>query len=280
LLVDGKYAVFLTVSVNQPSGSASLTPQLLASTMLSLSSGKKSRLSRWLDDPVVQATSRTYSLALTLSLAPALIPFAARRGELKKLLNVLKRELGPTGFAFSMTVAVSGGALLQRILSHWSGQEFSSIDQAGSYGRSHHDTLFRRRLVSTLSPRWRAFISNMVSSFITILLLQRGARHRRAIRRRHDIPLTPDIGEAGKNVSPTLDLTLLFFVRAMDVLMQCGLRDWWPTEPADSKIQPKKKAQASISAPEQLSMHVDAFLFWACSARFVAFRSAHLVSSR
>ncbi|EIN13741.1 hypothetical protein PUNSTDRAFT_109923 [Punctularia strigosozonata HHB-11173 SS5] len=218
-----------------------------------------------LGDPALRAAARTYTLALTLSLGPALVPFIARRGTVGKLLYVLKRELGPTGFAFSMTAAVSGGALLQRLLDRLAHPRDVTAGSDGGKGLNH---LNLSRWIASLSSRRRAFICNMLSSLLTVILLQRGARYRRRIRKRQDIPFTPEIGDAGKDVSPTLELTLLFFVRAIDVLVQSGLRDWLAPKGSGPESKSRKRDRL-FKNPEQLTAHIDAFVFWACSARIM-----------
>ena len=70
------------------------------------------------DDPRI-IVARTYGLSLSLSLGPSLISLLAR-GPLNKksyarISALLKKELGPSSFAFAMTVAVGGGTALEAL---------------------------------------------------------------------------------------------------------------------------------------------------------------------
>ena len=193
-----------------------------------------------------QIALRTYVVALSLSLGPSLLPFAislfARRKEstrnhTRSLKNVLKRELGPNGFAFAITVAVGGGAALQNIwqsLEDSSDHEFgtdidstscaSTVDAFSSPSGWERNETYRkqRRWISSqdVSPSSRALLSNLIASTFAIILLQgRRGRYRPIFRPAEniDIPLTMpiDVNATKYGPSPTLDLTLLLLVRAV-----------------------------------------------------------------
>ena len=211
------------------------------------------------DDHPLQIALRTYSLCLSLRLGPALLrlilALAAQRKNLSARASafwrVLSKELRPTGFAWAITAAVGGGAALQRL---W-------------------DVLRRRHLwahyINSKSSPWqRAFLANAATSTLAVALLRR-KRHGR--------------------VSPTLDLTLLFFFRALDAFIQALLHQR-AREVArrvhaspDNGVAPQLPDASSLDRwhedlardwQKRAATHLDALFFWASSARFV---TVHLI---
>jgi hypothetical protein len=187
-------------------------------------------------DHPAKVSSRTYGLALLLSLGPALLPFVAKIAGLVKagkdvdrkrvekavdgLGRLLRRELGPFGFAFTTTTAVAGGLFLQNLL--------ENLEKSTGLSRQNRDPMkatLGRRLTS-LSNVQRAFLANSLASSMAILLLQ----WRRTPRRPSgvpELPLTLPIDDTPKRngSSPTLNLTLTLFVRALDSVVYGVLQD-------------------------------------------------------
>ncbi len=182
----------------------------------------------------VYVALRTYSLALSLSLSPSLLPFlvdlvAKRRSNLSALQYILTRELRYDGFASAITVALAGGNAIRCL-----------ADKLAS--------LFRTQL----TPPQKTFISTLLSSTVGLALLQSGRQRWRRLQR------------PGMSTSLTLDLTMLLFVRALDVLLQLSI----------SRVQlPRLRTKESKERQDRRSLtsRIDAFIFWACSARQASF---------
>ncbi|TCD71526.1 hypothetical protein EIP91_008907 [Steccherinum ochraceum] len=230
-----------------------------------------------------QIAARTYALSLSLSLAPALVPFVisakARAGGIKALARVLKRELGLNGFAFAMTVGVGGGSALQQLWKwlevHYSEAQISS-DGGTSNSRGHSEHL-RRALAytATLPDGAKAFVANTVSAALAISLLQ-GRSNRNSVRKA-SLPMTVPMQDSsttnGGRASPTLDLTLLLFVRAMDSVLHATVLPIMP-KPLDPEKEGdlekhKIEANACTRKRRTWTSRVDAFVFWASSARIM-----------
>ncbi|KAF8846379.1 hypothetical protein BDN67DRAFT_940190 [Paxillus ammoniavirescens] len=244
------------------------------------------------DDPShpVQISMRTYILTISLSLGPTLLPVAlalrspSLKGRIKVFWRVLERELGPTGFASAMTVAVGGGAALQRlwdILCSRDGHHRSEDTQAESAPSpppvGDRSQSFNLDLVygiySKLSQYQRAFLANVLTSTLAIILLQRRRRRR--------------IGP----VSPMMNLSLLFLVRALDASVQSLLfRKAREVVARRARLLPHLLISGPsgdpVPFPDTISLNkqpgvlaqdwqrkvatrLDALIFWASSARFV-----------
>jgi hypothetical protein len=261
----------------------------------------------------VQIALRTYAVSLSLSLGPSLLPFIIalfRRGKQTKgrarsLEHVLKRELGPNGFAFAITVAVGGGAALQRLweILEESGQDSDDDDSLSEqfyFSAAHPGSnalerkvvyrmirIFRRWNAS--APR-KAFACNLISSTIAVILLQRnGGRNRSSTPTKSvNIPLTMpiDVNATKQGPSPTLDLTLLLLVRAVDATIQSTV--FKESEKylskvhtidilgSDGEVLVSQTVTAEAQRKDQetkwrqkMTTRLDAFIFWACSARSV-----------
>ena len=242
-----------------------------------------------------QIALRTYALALSLSLGPALIPFLSpilrrrtsrSRGDQSGpvLVKLLKRELGVNGFAFAFAVAVAGGAVIQRA---WHALE-EHPDQDPPLSRSDMPAVvksFRTWLVSIPSTQ-KSFLSNLISSTIAAGLLSIGLRSTRQSKIL-TIPWTlPITGPQPSNAatSSTLDLTLLLVVRAFDVAIQSfvfrrsdsttrTLRKN-ATKEAEGNIlretlENEKRIQEADFRQRHVATAIDALIFWGCSARSV-----------
>ncbi|KAF5390152.1 hypothetical protein D9757_002926 [Collybiopsis confluens] len=227
------------------------------------------------DDPThpAQIALRTYGLALFLSLGPSSIPFIvsfltgrhSHKTSLSAFRRVLRRECGYDGFAFAITLGVGGGATLKRAWDNNAKHNpwISSLD---------------RRL--GLSPSQKSFIANFFSSSFSILLLQAGRRRSQSLRnipRPGAIPIpytyTPSNSSAvpSKSPSPTLDLTLLVLVRALDSALQSLILKFsdGPEFGKDSPSEVDAKHKRYNAKVTLLTTRLDAFVFWACSARIM-----------
>ncbi|KAF5370237.1 hypothetical protein D9615_010073 [Tricholomella constricta] len=243
--------------------------------------------SPWFDSQPVQVALRTYALSLSLSLGPSLVPFItsllsanpSHKTGLQALRRVLRRELGFDGFAFAMTLSVGGGAAIRRL--------WRALDDTP---RKHPDSLQEVARLN-LSLAQKTFISYILSSSIGILLLQAGRR--RSYRLRRDltspnviIPLTPPTpvissSQASPRTSDTLDLTLLLLVRAVDAFLQNLIlkttgqpatkehRSDHPSTEDGLAEESSMKEKSKQDAANTLTSHIDAFVFWACSARIM-----------
>lgn len=298
-----------------------------------MSNTAKERGESWIDrcvpflpnDPThpVQIALRTYALALLLSLGPSLSPFiiaifsklinvktkrSSTKTDLATLKRVLRRELGHDGFALSMTLSVAGGAAIRDLLHSTNastGKESCGSRIGGARASSNSRGVQRllQLLKSCLSsfsrsPEQQTFISHVISSLIGILLLQAGRA--RTARLRDASKLTKLSGN-----TPTLDLTLLLLVRAVDSIVQTFILqksqptsgyidnapnpDVQPVSMEDNnssrsgtgqqqypearlvhdKLAKEKSKKETHKIKLKLTSRVDAFVFWACSARYV-----------
>lgn len=236
---------------------------------LSMSTSIQDYLLSLPNDHPLQVTIRTYSLALSLSLGPALLSFAGASskarygGVLLGLKTILKRELSITGFPFAITTAIGGGAALQAL---WSALEQDEADYAALLGDRLATRLRKlKAYLSSLKPSRKTFIVNSLSSFLAIVLLQ--SRRRSAQTQKAHIPWTVPIAPRSKwevgRTSATLDLTLLLFVRALDTIVRRAIF-WVVGDEAEDAPKQRRK----------ITTRLDAVMFWASSARCV-FISLH-----
>ncbi|KAF4623335.1 hypothetical protein D9613_001812 [Agrocybe pediades] len=294
-----------------PSAQASHIPRLKYPTQSWLD-----RIPTLSDDPThpIQIALRTYALALSLSLGPSLVPFvasllsprsASSRTNASAFKRVLRRELGPDGFAFAVTLSVAGGATTRKYLwdalqgDHTGPHEGEDADATGPFTLK---SLWRiisekaKRLLSGLTPTQQTFLSFVFSSSIGILLIQAGRQRSARLQLARQAataslskptsPLThPALRIVVDRTSPTLDLTLLLLVRAVDSLLQTFiLQKPVPSSPSGNddhaydkhpelrlvreKLE-KERIMRENKQRQQWTSQVDAFVFWACSARIM-----------
>lgn len=250
-------------------------------------------------DHPVKICFRTYGLGLLLSLGPALLPFVVevvvptsgwkdvdRRMVARKVAaglgRLLRREVGPFGFAFAITTAVAGGSFLRNVFENpvkppdnslqnvnvKSGAATGGLDSAWST---------KSRLWSfwaSLSNVQRTFLANSLASAVAIVLLQRKI----APPGVPELPTRTEDIPKHRGISPTLNLTLILFVRALDSIVHGGLQ---------GKLLEKSKGEEHEATPRSTglekmmprdSMHardwmnkwvstLDALVFSICSAR-------------
>ncbi|KAJ3535120.1 hypothetical protein NMY22_g6624 [Coprinellus aureogranulatus] len=238
------------------------------------------------DDPThpAQVALRTYALALSFSLGPALIPVVISLASNKKkawtrLSRTLRRELGYDGFASAMTLSVAGAAALKYAWTNAVDAELGAKPRV----QQHSGILglldkLRRWLQSlNLTPVQVTFVTNFFTSSLGLTLLWRGLERSRFTR------LTDTASTA--RPSPTLDLTLLLVVRALDSLVQSLImrriqprrhtRVLSPSENEEEhlrmireKLEREEAKQVNLKR-QKMTQKVDAFLFWICSSRIM-----------
>jgi hypothetical protein len=201
-------------------------------------------------DPL-RVALRTYTLSLSLSLFPEIVPLLAspKARSPKKIREILRRELSPTGFAFAITLAISGGRALDQFWTTLVAPQSNSVHPK------------EKRDWRQVSASQRTFLANALSSSIAVLLLT-------SRRRRQHIPTAPiplTIPAPPPRGSPTLDLTLLLLVRAVDAQVQSFFR----RSPARKLASYNSRAQSDNEHVIQwVSTNLDAFVFWLASSRF------------
>lgn len=244
----------------------------------------------WPDDPShpVKVALRTYSLSLSLSLGPALLPVvltlvnrsSSPETRLGSFRRVLRREVGLAGFPFAITVAVCGGIVLRRFL-ETVGAHHVTVDKQGDPEVQRQPVVastFQRRTtvlpftahawsrMSDLTPSQKAFLSNILSSTIALFLLQR----------------TQPSKAGSHRPFATFGFTLFFFCRATDAIIQHFLsvesarktnlssisaNRWKPAEPSvGASVEGDSKAK---KWHQSTAAWLDAVMFWACSARIM-----------
>jgi hypothetical protein len=252
------------------------------------------------DNPThpLQIALRTYALSLSLSLGPSLIPFVSSRitskpsprTSLQTLKRVLRREFGLDGFAFATTVCVGGGAAISHL---WDASRSPNQQTHAIPGPPKSAWTIRKQIhtylqAPKLTSYQKTFLANMISSSFGILLLQAGYQRSRRLRRGRG---APDLGVLHSEAStqtngalPTLDLTLLLLVRAVDALLQAYIHDATrparlqngfernpfplPTSTRDTLLKEDAKPTKLV---HNLTSRIDAFVFWACSARYIPY---------
>ncbi|KAF8898735.1 hypothetical protein BD779DRAFT_1431020 [Infundibulicybe gibba] len=248
------------------------------------------------DDPThpIQIALRTYALSLSLSLGPALIPFVSSfattklrpQTRLSQLARILRRELGWDGFAFAITLSIGGGAAIRRF---WESLKEAPSDPSIRNPSAMPPTSTPwTRLKSALhlldlTPTQISLLSHVFSSSMGIFLLQAGRQRLLRLRQNSStnvtLPFTPPVGR-DQRTSPTLDLTLLLFVRAMDAAVQMLVSR--KCKPSDV---PNRDATHGMDAADKnllgerihdtrrkrqyVTSKIDAFIFWVCSARIM-----------
>ena len=246
-------------------------------------------------------SSRTYGLALLLSLGPSLLPFVARVVALAKagkgvdrvrlgkavagLGRLLRRELGPFGFTFAITTALTGGSLLRNVSGNPENPAVLSLRNGGEAGGGLNSTFENvrsglRHCWASLSSVQQTFLSNALASTVAIVLLQWETASGRPSGV-PEFPLTLPIDDIPrhKGISPTLNLTLNLFVRALDSLVHGGLQDRLlqklkekGREVTPGSTEAEATSRDSSYAKDWINKwtsNLDSLVFCVCSARYV-----------
>lgn len=243
---------------------------------------------------------RTYGLGLLLSLGPGLLSFVAKvvvtakggkvvdcvrtRKVVAGLGRLLRRELGPFGFAFAITAAVAGGSFFQNLFESLinpldkSLQNVKSDATAGGLGStwSAKSRLWCYR--SSLSDVKKTFLANALASAVAIILLQWKAapgRRRDVLELPLTLPIPTEDIPKRKSISPTLNLTLLLLVRTLDSVVHGGLQgkllQTKEREVTPTSTEPEKATSGDSTHPRKWinkwTSAIDSLVFCICSAR-------------
>ena len=199
--------------------------------------------------------------------------------------RLLGRELGPFGFAFAITTAVAGGSLLRNALENPENPAAFSLRNGGEAGglNSAFENVKSalRHHWASLSGVQQTFLFNALASAVAIVLLQRSTASGRSSGV-PELPLTLPIDDIPrrKGISPTLNLTLIVFVRALDSLVHGGLQNKLlkklkgkgreatprPTEVEEATSRDSSYAKDWIN---RWTSNLDSLVFCVCSARCV-----------
>jgi hypothetical protein len=221
---------------------------------------------------------RAYALALSFSLGPSLLTLITTllrssknqspKRTVTALCRLLKKQLGPHGFAFSMTLATAGGASLSAIWNSLYPLNLSDNDRGPGRVTSNLSLLLDFKRLSPYSTTLRLFICNVIASTASIFLLQTGSRR------------TAGSSARQPRLSPTIDLTILLAVRALDALIQSCIFKQYPLNPVGISPEPvathdeiskrleKEKIHGDTERVRRLRNRIDGVIFWACSARY------------
>jgi hypothetical protein len=188
----------------------------------------------------LRALFRVYGVALSLTVAPAFLSILsskkANHAKWELLARLLRRQFSATGFPFAMILALSGDFFPQIL----------------------QDLYGKKSRQGRPSDEARAFMSTALTSYVGMALLQRGSRRPRPFAGSTVIPYTVpnDTTLVKSGMSPTWDITLIFFVRAFDAWCQRII----------SRHRNRVNGEAGPS-PASRSGSMDAALFWAASSR-------------
>ena len=200
--------------------------------------------------------------------------------------GLLRRELGPFGFAFAITTAVAGGSFLRNVSENPGKTAILSPQDGGAAGSglssTFEDVKSRlRRHWTSLSGVQQTFLSNALASAVAIVLLQWKSAPGRPFGV-PEFPLTLPIDDIPrrKGISPTLNLTLILFVRALDSLVHGGLQDKLLQKlkgkgremtPGSTEVE-EATSRDSLYAKNWINTwtsNLDSLVFCVCSARYV-----------
>lgn len=219
---------------------------------------------------------RTYALSLSLSLGPAIIPVLTTEGGSKgrnKLISTIRKELGVSGFAFAMTVAVGGGAAVEHYWRQSTREDGEPVSQRSPFRKfSILYNIILQRI--EINPIYRTFICNLLTSSIAILLLQSRRRSSQTAKANLPltIPITPPERLSDKRTSATLDLSLLLLVRALDSIVQSlflrhAEKVAHVDQPKMGGLEPPVVKRIIRKKAMTFAEKLDALVFWIASAR-------------
>lgn len=186
-----------------------------------------------------RVTIRAGSLALSLAVLPSLIPLLTSKQARRKfrLTELIKRELGSNGFPFALLLAFGGSAWLE-----WAWNKWDELDKPKDGRRGVHEEPSTSRL------KRRTVICTLLASLLAIQRLQKHPKPRGAIA---EIPLMLPVLPLSAKTSPSLDLTIIFTVRALDAIFQGTLRQYVARNNRKSE-----KEEDSMSIERRLRGHL------------------------
>jgi hypothetical protein len=199
-----------------------------------------------------RVTIRASSIALSLAIVPSLVPLLTSREARRRfrLSELLKREFGPNGFPFAIVLVFGGSAWLEWAWKHFDGKNLKASDT--------------KRDTST-STKHRTVISTLVVSLWAITQLQ---RHPKPIGDIAEIPLMLPVDSPSSSTSASLDLTIIFCVRALDALFQHAIAVHSASE--DEEMAPSEEKKKSTRLREHLVR----------GSRFMSQMGSHFVAGR
>ena len=209
-------------------------------------------------------TIRAGLLSAAASLTPSLIPLIVSPKARRQLRcrEFLGRELGPRSFPFAVIVAIGGGACLERI---------TKLMKKKLNGHSCKQVKFNdsNDLTEDKESTYVTILSTVLASLVAIHLLQ--GQKKPGIRGAN-IPLTFPASTSPKT-TPSLDLTTILAVRAMDGVIQHTIREYL-------RRYPKNRAEGIAHAHtiQQVVEHVDVLLYSLAAWRYLNIYSLSLES--
>lgn len=205
-------------------------------------------------------TIRAGLVSAAASLTPSLITLIISQKARRQLKwgEFLRRELGPRSFPFAVIVAIGGGAWLEhttKLMKKKLNGRYLGCDPVESKGSSDLTDLTEDR-----GSTYVTVISTVLASLVAIHLLQ-GQRKPRI--RGADIPLTFPASTSPKS-TPSLDLTIILAVRAMDGIIQHGTREY-------IRRYSKNRAEGIAHAQtiQRVVEHLDVLLYFLAAWRYI-----------
>ncbi|KAG8816811.1 hypothetical protein FRC17_000174 [Serendipita sp. 399] len=194
-----------------------------------------------------RVTVRAGSLAVALAVVPSLVPLITSKHARKrfKLSELLKREFGVHGFPFALLLVFGGGAWVEWVWNKTETERKEKTDGAENVKKSK-----RRTAISTF--------------LVSLWAIYRLRKHRNPIESIADIPLTLPVDSLSSRTSPSLDLTIIFCVRALDAVFQRAIR-----EGCSSKGSCSDQDRITAKKHAKLREHLDVLLFTLASSRIM-----------
>lgn len=164
-------------------------------------------------------TIRAGLVSAAASLTPSLVPLIVSPKARRQLRwrEFLRRELGPRSFPFAVIVAIGGSAWLERVT-----KLIKEKQKPRSLGCEQVKFKDPNDPTEDKEPTYLTVISTVLASLVAIHLLQ-GQKIPRI--RGVDIPLTFPASTSPK-ATPSLDLTIILAVRAMDGVIQHSIMEY------------------------------------------------------
>ncbi|PVF99907.1 hypothetical protein CPB86DRAFT_267323 [Serendipita vermifera] len=193
-----------------------------------------------------RVTIRAGSLALALAVLPSLAPLLTSRKARKsfRLSELVKREAGPNGFPFALLVVFGGSAWLE-----WAWAKYDEMKKS--------ESLEEEEEAPRKGSKWRTFVCTLAASLWAIRRLQ---KHPKAKGEIAELPLMLPVNPKSSQTSPSLDLTIIFAVRALDAIFQRAIR-----------VHSLRRRPTSEGGkpPIKLTEHLDVLLFTLATSRIM-----------
>lgn len=226
-----------------------------------------------------QVAARTYTLSLSLSVAPAILPLLTSKGKISgkpaRFARTLRNELGLRGFAFAMMVAIGGGTALDGLWQRLDSEKSDAASQDRFPSAKYIGWLrtLSRSSSFKLAPTYRTFLCSLATSLAAILLLQsrRGPTQSKRASIPFTVPVTRPTRSNEGRPSATLELTLMLLVRAFDAILQGEF-----VRRAEAQVDAQRtEGNNSTSHVHDIRVKaatmtdkLDALVFWAASSRY------------